>query len=161
MIVLGVALFPLSRAMSKRTAKGSELLRRILGFRLYIDTAEKDRQQFNEKKNIFATYLPYAIVFGCAEKWARVFGDVATQEVVGQWYHGSGAYPVLGLSGHLQQFSQSVAHTIAAGPVVAPGPQGSSGFGRVGGGFGGGIGGGFGGGGFAGGGGGGGGGGAW
>jgi len=87
-IALGVAMWPLSKAMSKRTAKGSELLRRVLGFRLYIETAEKDRQRFYEQKNIFAEYLPYAIVFGCAEKWARVFGDVDAEQVVGSWYQG-------------------------------------------------------------------------
>lgn len=157
-MLVGVAMFPLSRSMPKRAAKGSELLRRILGFRLYIETAEKDRQRFYEQRNIFAEYLPYAIVFGCAEKWARVFGGIETEELVGSWYRGAGMYPVVALSGHLQDFSGAVAHTIAAGSVVAPGPQGHSGFL---GGLGGGIGGAFGGGGFAGGGGGGGGGGAW
>jgi uncharacterized membrane protein YgcG len=160
MLILSVVMIPLSRKMSKRTAKGSELLRRVLGFRLYINTAEKDRQQFNEKEHLFATYLPFAIVFGCAGRWARVFGEVPTESVVGTWYHGAGAYPVTGLSNHIQGFSQTVAHCINVAPAAPPGPQGRSGF-LSGGGFSGGFGGGFGGGGFAGGGGGGGGGGAW
>ena len=145
--------------MPARTARGSEMLRRVLGFRLYIETAEKDRQQFNERESIFAAYLPYAIVFGCAEKWARVFRDLDTAAVA-SWYTGSSSgYSALAISNHLQSFSSSVAHGISVAAVSTPGGQGHSGFG---GGLFGGFGGGFsGGGGFAGGGGGGGGGGSW
>ena len=74
-VVTGVLLLVTARLMPRRTAKGSEALRRVLGFRLYIDTAEKDRQKFNEQANIFAAYLPYAIVFGSrAEVGERVPG---------------------------------------------------------------------------------------
>jgi len=51
-----------------------------------IPSLHRDRGEgsaaFNERQNIFAEYLPYAIVFGCAEKWARCFGDVDTEKVV-------------------------------------------------------------------------------
>ncbi|HYM15674.1 MAG TPA: DUF2207 domain-containing protein [Dehalococcoidia bacterium] len=158
--IFGLVMLPLSRAMPRRTAKGSELLRRILGFRLYITTAEKDRQKFNEQQNIFAAYLPYAIVFGCVEKWAHVFADAQTEKVLAGWYEPLGAYSVLALSSHLQGFSHSVAHCVDTAPVVVPPGGGGGGF--WGGGFGSGFSGGFGGGGgFAGGGGGGGGGGSW
>jgi hypothetical protein len=144
--------------MPKRTARGSEMLRRVLGFRLYIETAEKDRQQFNERAGIFAAYLPYAIVFGCAEKWARVFGDLDTTEAVSTWYTGSAGYGALTISHHLQGFSSCVARGITTAAINVPAGHGYSGFG--GGGFSSGFGGGgFGG--FAGGGGGGGGGGSW
>lgn len=158
---LGLVMIPFSRAMPKRTAKGSELLRRVLGFRLYIDTAEKERQKFNEQQDIFAEYLPYAIVFGCVDKWARVFADMDTEKVTAGWYEPVGTYSVMNLSSHLQGFSHSVAHCVATAPAVMP-PGGGGRGGFWGGGFGSGFSGGFGGGGgFAGGGGGGGGGGAW
>ena len=44
--------------MPKTTAKGAETIWRIKGFRLYMKTAEKDRQIFYEKENIFEKYLP-------------------------------------------------------------------------------------------------------
>ncbi|MEP6871393.1 MAG: DUF2207 domain-containing protein, partial [Anaerolineaceae bacterium] len=53
-ILAGLVLVFLSRAMARRTATGSEALRRVLGFRLYISTAETRRQEFNEQENIFA-----------------------------------------------------------------------------------------------------------
>ncbi|MEX2081849.1 MAG: DUF2207 domain-containing protein, partial [Dehalococcoidia bacterium] len=63
--LLGVFLLVLSRSMAARTATGSEALRRTLGFRLYVETAEQRLQEFNEERDIFARYLPYAMVFGC------------------------------------------------------------------------------------------------
>ena len=59
-----------SRWMPKRTAKGYAVLRRVDGFRRFIDESEKDRAQFAERKNLFSEYLPYAIVFGATKKWA-------------------------------------------------------------------------------------------
>ncbi len=50
--------------MPKRTQKGAELNWQIKGFKLYMETAEKYRQQFFEKENMFEKLLPYAIVFG-------------------------------------------------------------------------------------------------
>jgi hypothetical protein len=84
----GLALLVLSRAMARRTATGSEALRRVLGFRLYISTAETRRQEFNEQQNIFARYLPFAIVFGCVGKWAKAFEglDDAAQQSTQSWY---------------------------------------------------------------------------
>jgi hypothetical protein len=161
-LFLGAVMIPFSRLMPKRTARGSELLRRVLGFRLYIDTAEKDRQKFNEQQNIFAEYLPYAIVFGCVDKWTRVFAGVQTEEITSGWYVPSGAYPMMTFSAHLEGFSHSVAHCVNAAPMVITQGGGGGHGGFWGGGFGSGFsGGGFGGGGFAGGGGGGGGGGSW
>src|SRR5438067_1336326 len=88
LVLAGLLLFASSRWMPKRTAKGSEMLRRVLGFRLYVDTAETRRQEFNEQANIFAEYLPYAIVFGSVHKWANAFRDIDTKQATAGWYSG-------------------------------------------------------------------------
>lgn len=129
--VAGMVLMVLAQAMPRRSAKGSEALRRVLGFRLYIVTAETRRQEFNEQRNIFARYLPYAIVFGCVEKWAKAFeglDDMAEESVRG-WYIGSGAFRVAAFSAGLSTFSTSVSSTITS----TPGSSGRSGFGGGGG----------------------------
>ena len=163
--VAGLALVPLAHTMSRRTATGSEALRRVLGFRLYIDTAETRQQEFNEQANIFARYLPYAIVFGSVTKWARAFRglDDAVLESM-DWYSSSGganAFSVAAFSSALSGMAFEMNDYLSAPPtpVYSGGSSSSvgSGFGGFGGGFGGG---GFGGG-FSGGGGGGGGGGSW
>ena len=50
-----------------------------MGFKKYLETAEADQIKFEEAADIFSRYLPYAIAFGVADHWAKVFGDVATR----------------------------------------------------------------------------------
>ena len=123
-ILGGLLMMALSPWMPKRTAQGSELLRRTLGFRLYIATAETRRQQFSEQQNIFSAYLPYAIVFHCVDKWARAFSDIDVQSQTRSWYSGSGAFTATSFSRNLQGFSSEVSSAI----VSTPGGQGGSGF---------------------------------
>lgn len=112
----GLLLLVLAPAMARRTAMGSEMLRRVLGFRLYIETAEQHRQEFNERENIFARYLPFAIVFGCVEKWARAFSglDAAAKEATAAWYTGAGPFQVMAFSEGLRSFDRSVGVTLSA-----------------------------------------------
>ncbi|MHB1134985.1 MAG: DUF2207 domain-containing protein [Chloroflexota bacterium] len=142
LLLVGALVLGFSHNMPKRTARGSEALRRTLGFRQYVATAETDRQRFNEATNLFAEYLPYAIVFHCVDKWARAFEGLDTQAATQSWYVGSGSFAAMQFSHDLQDFSSTVSSTI----VSTPGGSGGSGLG---------------GGGFSGGGGGGGGGGSW
>ncbi|NIT03450.1 DUF2207 domain-containing protein, partial [Candidatus Saccharibacteria bacterium] len=71
--VLGVLLLILSPFMPKKTAKGTEAVRRASGFKLFISKAEKHHQQFNERINRFDQFLPYAMVFGVVGKWVGAF----------------------------------------------------------------------------------------
>jgi uncharacterized membrane protein YgcG len=144
LVIAGLLLVLLSRSMSRRTAKGSEALRRVLGFKLYIETAETHRQEFNEQENIFARYLPYAIVFECVDKWAKAFEDMGrleqnAQNSVASWYIASSAFNVNSFSNSLGSLSSSMSSTIAS----TPSSSGGSGFsgGSAGGGGGGGCGG--------------------
>ena len=141
--LVGGALIVTAMNMSQRTAAGRELLLKTLGFRLYMDTAEKYRQQFAEKAEIFTQLLPYAIVFGVVSKWAKAFEGIDTSKANSSWYVGNAPFQAALLSSSLESMNSSLAHAISASP---PSSGSSSGFG---------------GGGFSGGGGGGGGGGSW
>jgi uncharacterized membrane protein YgcG len=138
---VGVVAVPLAQVMPAKTASGAELLRRTLGFRQYMEVAEKERQRFAERENIFSEYLPYAIVFGCVDKWARAFKDIDVEAETASWYSGTGPFNANVLSSSLQGFSSNLGSAIAS----TPGSKGGSGF--SGGGGGGGAGGGGGGGG--------------
>lgn len=129
LILAGLALMPLSRAMARRTATGSEALRRVLGFRLYIATAETRMQEFNEQQNIFARYLPFAIVFGCVDKWAKAFKGLEeqAQQSTASWYTGVGAFEVMAFSSGLQGFAGSVSSSISSTPGSSGGGSGFSG----------------------------------
>jgi uncharacterized membrane protein YgcG len=130
---VGVVALPVSQVMPAKTAAGAELLRRTLGFRRYMEVAEKERQRFAERENIFSEYLPYAIVFGCVDKWARAFKDIDVEAQTASWYAGTGAFNANALSSSLQGFSSNLGSAIAA----TPGSKGGSGFSGGGGGGGG------------------------
>ncbi|TMD77245.1 MAG: DUF2207 domain-containing protein [Chloroflexi bacterium] len=139
---IGLALVATFPAMPQRTAAGRDLMQHTLGFRLYMTTAEKYREQFAAKAGIFNELLPYAIVFGCVALWARAFEGIDTS-ATNNWYYGTGPFQAALLASSLQSMNTSISSAIS---YVPPSSGSSSGFG---------------GGGFSGGGGGGGGGGAW
>ena len=136
-VVVGIALIATSRFMSVRTAAGRDLMQHTLGFRLYMNTAEKYRQQFAEKAEIFTQLLPYAIVFGCVTRWAKAFEGIDTSHTSG-WYIGPQPFQAALLAGNLESMNSSISSAVAA----TPGGSGSSGFGGGAGGGGGGGGGG-------------------
>ena len=142
-LLTGIALTATFPFMPQRTAKGRELLQHTLGFRLYMNTAEKYRQQFAEKAEIFTKLLPYAIVFGCVSQWAKAFEGIDISKTTSSWYAGNVPFQAALLSSSLESMNSNISSAIT---YVPPSSGSSSGFG---------------GGGFSGGGGGGGGGGSW
>ncbi len=70
--------------MSRKTLAGAEAVRHIEGLKQYIYTAERYRVKFQENENIFEKILPYAMIFGMADKWANAFEDIYTHDP--QWY---------------------------------------------------------------------------
>ena len=110
--------------MPRRTAVGTGLVRRVAGFRRYIETAETEPARFAERANLFYQYLPYAVVFGCTDRWARAFeglGDLPQ----GSWYVGPHPFTVTSFSEAIDGFAVTSTGTIAS----TPGGSGSSGFG--------------------------------
>jgi uncharacterized membrane protein len=140
-VVVGIVLLLVAPAMPRRTGKGRRLYQRAVGFRRFMVTAETERQRFAERTNIFHEYLPYAIIYGCVDKWAHAFEGLGEVEQPG-WYVGAHPFVAASFINSVNGFSASVSSSIAS----SPGGSGGSGFG---------------GGGFSGGGGGGGGGGSW
>jgi uncharacterized membrane protein YgcG len=145
-----LVLLAVAGKLPARTGKGSAALERVLGFRLYVATAEADQIAFQEREQIFSRYLPYAMVFGLVDRWANTFKDLANTTGDGlYWYSGVGPnWTMLYFASSIGSFT-----TTTTGSIAATMPTSSHGSGVFGGsGFGGG---------FSGGGGGGGGGGSW
>ncbi|MGJ6981363.1 DUF2207 domain-containing protein [Aestuariimicrobium soli] len=69
----GLVLLALHGRMPARTAVGSAALAQAIGFRTYLATAEADQIKFEEGIDVFSRYLPYATVFGVADRWVKVF----------------------------------------------------------------------------------------
>lgn len=67
------------RGRTPRTAEGTAVRIQSLGFKKYLETAEADQFRFEEAAGIFSRYLPYAMVFGVAHHWAKIFGELARE----------------------------------------------------------------------------------
>ncbi|MCX7615646.1 MAG: DUF2207 domain-containing protein [Clostridiales bacterium] len=72
--------------MSKRTKRGSELLGKLLGFKNFIERAEKSRIErlVEENPSYFYDVMPFAYVLGVTDKWAKNFEGIAIRPP--EWY---------------------------------------------------------------------------
>lgn len=124
LVIGALALLLAAKRMPHRTAKGTGMLRRVEGFRRFIDESEKDRARFAEQQHLFSEYLPYAIVFGATEKWARAFAGLDGELPEPRWYGGSTAFTAASFSSSIDGFTVTTAGTITS----TPSGSGSSGF---------------------------------
>ncbi len=128
--------------MGHRTKSGVEMKEKLLGLKLYLETAEKDRIKFHNapQKNPerFEKLLPYAMVFGVEREWAEQFKDIYNEQP--NWYEGTNTqtFNSVMLADSLNSFSSATASNVTSFPSSAS--SGGSGFsgGGSGGGFGGG-----------------------
>jgi uncharacterized membrane protein len=133
LVVTGGIVFFVGGRMAAKTAEGSAVLAQSLGFKEYLVTAEAGQIAFEEASNVFSRYLPYAVVFGVADRWAKTFADVArAAEAANQplimptWYIWSGsAFPdFTSIASGVDSFSTTSTGTFTS----TPGSSGSSGF---------------------------------
>ena len=101
--VAGLVLIGCARWMPVRTAKGTDLGRRLLGFRSYLTTTAAGPGRSPGQADLIDDYLPYAIVFGCTKQWEEVNAAVADADRTPSWYRSSGPY----LPGRLSSLSRS------------------------------------------------------
>ncbi|MCA9379274.1 DUF2207 domain-containing protein, partial [Candidatus Dojkabacteria bacterium] len=71
----GLASLIAANYMPAKTELGSKKLAEVLGFRMYLYTAERYRLQ-GLNPDEFERYLSYAIVFGIEKEWAEKFKDI-------------------------------------------------------------------------------------
>lgn len=136
-----LVVFTFSFLMPKRTARGAETNWKIKGFKLYMETAEKYRSQFNEKENIFERFLPYAIMFGMTNLWIKkikeLYGEECFVSYHPVWFAGGAlaSFDVDGFASRVDGLSSAMAANISSGSGAGGG--GFSGGGGGGGGGGG------------------------
>ncbi len=119
--------------MPKRTLAGAELVWKIKGFKLFIETAKKYRAPFDEKENIFEDYLPYAIMFGLTKQWINAVSDIKGSEYFSTyhpvWYTGGnvGQFDVDSFSSAMTSISSSIGSSGAGGAGGSGGGGGGGG----------------------------------
>ncbi len=125
LVVIGFGPF-----MPKRTAKGIEALRLVLGLQEYIRRAEVDRIEFAAREKHFDELLPYAMALGLTELWTKKFDGLLTKAP--DWYQGR--FPTFapywfGMRLVALQQSAYTAATAAPRQTRSGGWSGGSGFG--------------------------------
>ncbi len=132
----------ISRFFPAKTKKGIEAYEYLLGLKDYLKIAEKDRLLFHnapeKKPEIFEKLLPYAMVLGVADIWAKEFEGI--YQTPPSWYEGSpgSMFSAVAFSHSLSDFSSSAASSLSSSPSGSgSGGGGSSGGGGGGGGGGG------------------------
>jgi uncharacterized membrane protein len=125
--------------MPARTVAGARAREATLGFKEFLSRVEEDRyKKMITSPELFERYLPYAMAFGVADKWAKAFQDIYREPP--QWYSGgTGPFNAISFSQSIGSFSSAASSTMAS----SPSSSGSGGGGSSGGGSGGGGGSGF------------------
>ncbi len=71
LFLAGIVIGIFGRLMAKKTVKGVKKLKQVLGFKVFVMTAEKDRIEYFLKHDplVYKKIVPYAFLFGVEEKW--------------------------------------------------------------------------------------------
>jgi uncharacterized membrane protein YgcG len=139
-----------SSVMPRKTRKGRIAWEQIAGLEEYIRRAEVDDIQAQDRRGIFERLLPYAIIFGLSDRWAKAFAGLYTQPP--DWYQPADPlnYSTMRFTNDIDRSISSMNRSLPAmprstgstGSPTGAGYQwsggGFSGGGSVGGGFGGG-----------------------
>ncbi len=136
--------------MKRPTLRGRQLLDEMLGFKDYLEIAEKDEMNLRNPPEktpaLFEAYLPYALALGVDQRWAEKFSDVlaSVRQADGTayspaWY--SGTWNSHSLGSTMSNLSGGL-NTAISSSVTPPGSSSGGGGGGFSGGGGGGGGGG-------------------
>jgi hypothetical protein len=138
-IVSALVLFGFGAFMAARTEPGARAREACLGFREFLHRVESDRyRRMITSPELFERYLPYAMAFGVADRWARAFEGLY-REPPG-WYAGGSydGFRVAGFTSDLVRMNSAAQSTLSSSPSSSgSGGGGSSGGGSGGGGGGG------------------------
>lgn len=107
-IALGAAIglssligFVFANYMLKKNERGVHLYQQVLGFKMFVKAAEKDKIEWllKEDPDYFEKTLPYAMIFGYAKQWSKKFDGLLLEPPkwyvgpTGMYYHGNSFSP--------------------------------------------------------------------
>ena len=142
LLASGLIIFVFGLLMVKKTKKGTDLYQKLLGFKEFLTSVEKDRLQefLKQDQNYFDKVLPYAIVFDIADTWKDKLAGLDIPPPT--WYSGAYAannFNTLMFMNSLDRSMNAMTNTFYSAPSSSGSSGGSFGGGGFsGGGFGGG-----------------------
>ncbi len=146
-IVMFLVILLFAFIMRRPTIRGRKLLDQLMGFRDYLDVAEKDEMNLRnppqKTPQLFERFLPYALALGVDQQWGERFAatlaglrDASGQPYHPAWYHGSWNSSVNMTSDLSSGFNTALAQSVS--PPGSSSGGGGGGFSGGGGGGGGG-----------------------
>jgi uncharacterized membrane protein len=134
-----IIMFVFAGIMPARTQIGARAREATLGFKEFLSRVEEERyRKMITSPEQFEKFLPYAMAFGVADKWANAFRDIYREPPT--WYVGtSGSFNMTSFSRDIGAMSSAMSSSMSS----SPSSSGSGGGGSSGGGSGGGGGSGF------------------
>ena len=116
--------------MSRRTPYGDQILARVLGFREFIEKAEKDKleKMFASDPQYYFAILPYAMVLRLSSQWSSHFEDMILEPP--RWYRGHYRYDRFSSHDFEKHFGREFAalsSTMRSSPSSSGSGSGSSG----------------------------------
>ena len=92
MILSSFIILILSVFSNRRSEYGRVMLEQVLGFKRFMEIAEKERLEMllEENPDYFYNTLPFAQVLGVTKKWTDKFKDITLENP--SWYHNANNY---------------------------------------------------------------------
>lgn len=135
-IMAGLPVVAFGRFMPAKTLRGVNARIHIIGFREFLNRAEKDRLERMNDRDLFSKFLLYAIALDVVDNWAEAFESIYQNPP--DWYVSAGGFRTFSpyrFSNSISAMTSSIGSAIFSAPRVS-GSGGEGGF--SGGGFGGG-----------------------
>jgi len=139
-ILTGLPMTGFAKFMPAKTKEGAAAYMHLLGFREFMERAEKDQLERMKDQNLFSKFFPYALALNVADNWAKAFEGIYQEQP--DWYVSSSGMRTFNPVVFNHSFNSAVSD-LSSAIYSAPrgsgaGGGGSFGGGSSGGGFGGG-----------------------
>jgi uncharacterized membrane protein YgcG len=147
LVIGGVIGLIFANHMLKKNEKGVHLYQQVVGFKMFIKAAEKDKleRMLKDDPDYFEKSLPYAMVFGYAKQWSKKFDGLLVEPpkwyVTPTGYYGSGGFTPADFGKSFEGSIQDIQSVFVSQPSSSGSSGGGGSFGGggySGGGFGGG-----------------------
>lgn len=135
LVLAGIMIIIFGQFMPCRTLKGADAKWHAIGFKDYLQVAERFRLDSNVDPKIFDKYLSYALVLNVAKKWAERFSDIYRESP--DWYvssYDSGTYSFVYFSINMSNMMDSFSSVLPSSPSSSSGSGGGGSSGGGGGG---------------------------
>ncbi|MDD5604117.1 MAG: DUF2207 domain-containing protein [Eubacteriales bacterium] len=129
-VIIGIAacffLMLISMYCRKRTELGDKYMEKILGLRSFLISAERDRINalVEENPRYFYDVLPFAMVLGVTDKWARNFEHITLEPP--EWYRSNNPYRFYSSVAFVSVLNSSMS-TLQTSMTSSPASTGSGG----------------------------------